>query len=218
VDVVSPLAREPPRQGTPCRVLYVKASDLAATEFCRALDMLGLPQCRVARWFGVSPRHIRRWRSGSRRLPHAVGIVCNLLTWLVTIEQVERVAFLIPARTNGGAKPAPRASLEGASQERSLRLAVKTPVAATLADPGVTTAEKVYRLMPGTCRWCEGDPQRPDFRFCGRPVVVQPYCEEHCRTAYLAPLVDSAASKWLFHLRRRTTSAAGRLPVTIPST
>jgi hypothetical protein len=128
---------------------------------------------------------------------------------------VERIEFVRTQRIRSGAT---KRELAQPSQERSLRLAVKTPVAATLADPGVTTAEKVYRLMPGTCRWCEGDPQRPDFRFCGRPVVVQPYCEEHCRTAYLAPLVDSAASKWLFHLRRRTTSAAGRLPVTIPST
>src|SRR5262249_56009627 len=58
-----------------------------------ALDTLGVTQRRAAKLFNVNPRHIRRWRSGARRVPHAVGIVCNLLaTGVVTIEQVEAAA------------------------------------------------------------------------------------------------------------------------------
>lgn len=91
-----------------------------------------------------------------------------------------------PARTNSSTD----ASLEKASPESSSRLAVKTPapavVAATLADPGVTTAEKVYALTPEACRWCEGDPQRPDFFFCGAATEKGPYCARHRVAAYAA--------------------------------
>jgi hypothetical protein len=125
----------------------------------------------------------------------------------VTTDRIERVAIPIPAQTNGGAAPAvvpvsartnggaelAPAPLEGASQERSLRLAVKTPAPATLArvepapaDPGQTIGEKILALGAQSCRWPLNDPQHPDFRFCGRPTVVQPYCEEHRRTAYMA--------------------------------
>ena len=65
------------------------ALSAAATEFRETLDAIDITQRHAARLFGVSPRHIRRWRSGSRRLPHA-------------------------ARTNGNAKPGPPAPLKEA--------------------------------------------------------------------------------------------------------
>lgn len=40
-------------------------------------------------------------------------------------------------------------------------------------------------LKPDSCRWPEGDPKDPDFRFCGEPCAAgKIYCEEHCAVAY----------------------------------
>ena len=64
----------------------------------------------------------------------------------MTIDQVEQAAVAIPARTNGSAKPGPPAPLLVApAPEQS---AVAPAEAATLADPGLTTAEKVVALTP----------------------------------------------------------------------
>jgi GcrA cell cycle regulator len=138
------------------------------------LDALGLTQHRIARLFNVSARHIRRWRSGARRVPHAVGIVCNLLAvGAVTIEQVEAA---VPARTNGGVTrpepPAPRVEPE--------------PELATRANPGSTITEEILALDRDTCRWPSGTPGRSDFHFCGRPIAKGSYCQQHHSMAHIA--------------------------------
>ena len=149
------------------------ALSAATTEFRAALDALNITQRRAAKLFNVTSRHIRRWRSGDRRLPHAVAIVCNLLTMgVVTIEQVEAAT----PRTNGGAEPKPPAPL------------LVEPARAEAA----TVAQKVYALEPGTCRWPLGDPQHPDFRFCGSPTVAPPYCNEHRIAAHMTPRPQQA--------------------------
>lgn len=44
----------------------------------------------------------------------------------------------------------------------------------------------VLDLRFDTCRWPVGDPQSPDFFFCGAlPYPGKPYCEGHCRQAYV---------------------------------
>ena len=41
-------------------------------------------------------------------------------------------------------------------------------------------------LRPGMCSWPEGEPGTEGFNFCGAPIVPgKPYCEEHCRRAYV---------------------------------
>jgi GcrA cell cycle regulator len=55
--------------------------------------------------------------------------------------------------------------------------------------PDLTTAEKVVTLAPKACRWPYGDPEHPDFRFCGSPVVAPPYCEHHHAMAYITPRI-----------------------------
>ena len=162
----------------------------AASELCETLDALGIAQHRVAQLFGVGPRSVRRWQDGDRRVPCGVSIVVRLLACgAVTIDQVEQAAVAIPARTNGGAKPEPPAPLLVApAPEQS---AAAPAEAAALADPGLSTAEKVVALAPGDCRWPCGDPGRPDFHFCGSPVARRPYCEHHRAMAYAAPLTGS---------------------------
>ena len=120
---------------------------MATTEFRATLGALGIAQHRVAQLFGVGPRSVRRWQDGDRRVPCGVGIVLRLLAaGMVTIAQVEQAAVAIPARTNGGAKPEPPAPLLVApAPEQSV---VARAEAAALADPGLTTAEKVVALAP----------------------------------------------------------------------
>jgi hypothetical protein len=148
--------------------LHVESSDPAAIEFCAMLGALGLAQQHVAQLFGVGLRNVRRWRSGDRRIPHGVGIVLRLLAaGTVTVAQVEQAA-----RTNSSARLKPPVPLLG-------ELALEQPAlagakGATLADPDLTTAEKVCALAPKACRWPYGDPEHSDFRFCDNPVVEKP--------------------------------------------
>lgn len=46
----------------------------------------------------------------------------------------------------------------------------------------------ILDLEPGDCRWPIGDPQTPEFRFCGKPQLeAKPYCPACCRIAYESP-------------------------------
>jgi GcrA cell cycle regulator len=48
----------------------------------------------------------------------------------------------------------------------------------------------VETLEDDSCRWPIGDPQHPDFHFCGAGALPgKPYCLEHCRAAFTAPTV-----------------------------
>jgi hypothetical protein len=172
--------------------IHAEASDLsvAGTEVREILGALGIAQHRVAQLFTVTPRSVRRWQSGDRHIPCGVNIVLRLLAaGAVTVAQVEQAAVPVPARTNGSAKPGPPAPLlvEPAPEQSALTRAK----AATLADPGLTTAEKVCALTPEACCWPCGDPGHPDFHFCGSPVAKRPYCEHHRTMAYVAPLSGS---------------------------
>jgi len=45
-----------------------------------------------------------------------------------------------------------------------------------------------FTLTDRMCKWPFGDPKKPDFHFCGRPVEVTiTYCAEHRAIAYQAP-------------------------------
>jgi len=113
--------------------------------------------------------------------------VINLLvTGVVSMDQVEQAAVLIPTQTNGNAKPRLPAPL---------LVEPAPPPAPALA---LTTAEKVFALTPKACRWPYGDPGHPDFRFCGSPVVAKPYCEHHRTVA-----AKRAAQVWRCRLSGR---------------
>lgn len=45
---------------------------------------------------------------------------------------------------------------------------------------------KLDKLGANMCCWPDGEPGTEEFRFCGKPAVPdKPYCEEHCRRAYV---------------------------------
>ena len=47
---------------------------------------------------------------------------------------------------------------------------------------------RIQTLAECHCRWPIGDPQHPDFHFCGKTKVAGlPYCEFHARRAFQPP-------------------------------
>jgi hypothetical protein len=156
------------------------ALSAAATEFRAALGALNITQRRLAQLFTVNPRTVRHWGYGDRRLPRGVAIVLRLLTTgVVTVEQVEAAALV-------STKPEPPAPLlVGPAPERSA-------LAPTLADPSLTTAEKIVALAPNACRWPYNDPRHPNFYFCSRPTAAPPYCNEHRIAARMTPRPQQA--------------------------
>ena len=46
----------------------------------------------------------------------------------------------------------------------------------------------IQTLTESCCRWPSGDPQQPDFHFCGKKKIPGlPYCEVHARRAVQPP-------------------------------
>jgi len=178
----------------------------SVAELRETLGALGLVQRQVAQLFGVSPRSVRHWQYGDRRVPCGVNIVCRLLAaGAVTVAQVEQVAVLAPVRTNGRAKPEPLVPL----------FVEPAPAQAALARAeAATLAEKVIALASEACRWPCGDPRHPDFRFCGNPVAEKPYCDYPRAMAYKprpqqAPVGGQKPSRLL---RRFVYSLPGKVP------
>src|SRR6516225_1992156 len=128
----------PERGEVPLRQRRPRAA--ATTEFGAALTTLGLPQNRVAKLFGVSCRHIRRWQHGNRTVPRAVRLVINLLVaGAISIDQVEAAADPVPAQTNG-VKPEPPARLRDEPEP-------KLP-ASLRVEPAPAPAEAAAALTP----------------------------------------------------------------------
>jgi hypothetical protein len=64
-----------------------------ATELCEMLGSLGLPQRRLAKILGSTPRHVRRWRRGERRVPHGIAVLLRLLVaGAIGVDQIEKAA------------------------------------------------------------------------------------------------------------------------------
>lgn len=61
------------------------------------------------------------------------------------------------------------------------------PSAEELVIP-LAERKTIETLAGNDCRWPIGDPQHPDFHFCGKTKVPGlPYCEHHARRAYQPP-------------------------------
>ena len=50
-------------------------------------------------------------------------------------------------------------------------------------------------LTASMCSWPNGEPGKPDFRFCGKPTAAgKPYCVPHCEIAYVPNTRKKAAA------------------------
>ena len=68
-----------------------------------------------------------------------------------------------------------------------------TPAVEELVIP-MAERKSIQTLVESSCRWPIGDPQLPDFHFCGKSKVNGlPYCEFHARRAFQPPQVKRRA-------------------------
>jgi len=77
----------------------------------------------------------------------------------------------------------------GNSVFRSLYLSDEpfVPPAEELVIP-LNERKYIQTLTESCCRWPIGDPQQPDFHFCGKKKIPGlPYCEVHARRAFQPP-------------------------------
>jgi GcrA cell cycle regulator len=66
---------------------------------------------------------------------------------------------------------------------RRLDLAMRRQPPAAKIDHKIITLDSLKANM---CSWPNGEPGKPGFRFCGKPVVFgKPYCAYHCEIAYV---------------------------------
>jgi GcrA cell cycle regulator len=73
---------------------------------------------------------------------------------------------------------------------RSLYLADAEPYVPPAEELVIPLNERKYiqTLTESCCRWPIGDPQLPDFHFCGKTKIPGlPYCEVHARRAFQPP-------------------------------
>jgi GcrA cell cycle regulator len=73
---------------------------------------------------------------------------------------------------------------------RKLYLADSEPYVPPAEELVIPPNERKYiqTLTESCCRWPIGDPQQPDFHFCGKSKIPGlPYCEVHARRAFQPP-------------------------------
>ena len=78
----------------------------------------------------------------------------------------------------------------GNSPLRNLYLGDTEPYVPTAEELVIPLNERKYiqTLTESCCRWPIGDPQQPEFHFCGKKKVPGlPYCEVHARRAFQPP-------------------------------
>jgi hypothetical protein len=156
------------------------------TEFDAALTALGIKQRSAAQWFHTSERNIRRWKSGTRKTPPGVMVTVRLMmAGKVGPADVELAAASISARTNGGTESELLVSLEEPPAPLEEALAPEQP--APVADLAPTTAERIFALGAGMCRWPFGSPGTSNFYFCSDSIAAGSYCKRHYAEACAAP-------------------------------
>lgn len=86
----------------------------------------------------------------------------------------------------GGRKGIVRAKKPQTKKPSPIRLRAVIPQTRA-QDLAIPEAQRrsIYDLTEATCRWPVGDPDKPDFFFCGaRPLTAHPYCAGHCAVAH----------------------------------
>jgi GcrA cell cycle regulator len=177
---------ESSERGSPLsgRRQYQRAA--AADEFRQTLAALGLTRTELAQLLGYAPRTIRHWAAGSRSVSHETTVLLRLArAGRISLADIEEAAAPVRAE-NGSATRGAQGTTNGLARPESVVAPTVNPEPGPLkhdplpAGSDLTTAEKVLALTPGACRWPIGDPQDPDFRFCGgKALQGEVYCSTH---------------------------------------
>ena len=69
------------------------------------------------------------------------------------------------------------------AEDRASDPGITEPAALDLTAPASKRLQLV-ELTEKTCKWPQGDPQSPEFAFCGHSTDAGPYCGYHSRIAY----------------------------------
>ena len=91
-----------------------------------------------------------------------------------------------------GPKPASQYDFKGRAEQRAASVGLKAHLISgeakrPLDDITMPTSRRLQliELTECTCKWPHGDPQSPDFNFCGHDASFEePYCAYHTRLAY----------------------------------
>ncbi len=95
-----------------------------------------------------------------------------------------------PVPPKAASAPSPRAPRRREASPRPALRVVAPPRPIPVAAPVFTVTETgegvaLVDLKPGMCRWPIGDPQDPNFKFCGGVAEADsPYCTRHAALAY----------------------------------
>lgn len=84
----------------------------------------------------------------------------------------------------------PRFAAVGNPALRNLYMGDSEPYTPPAEEVDIPLKERKYiqTLTENCCRWPIGDPQLPEFHFCGKKKVAGlPYCELHARRAFQPP-------------------------------
>lgn len=119
---------------------------------------------------------------------HRLGLAGRATTSRMKSHRSPRVRAVQAAKRGGLMRTRPNGLPN--SPLRSLYLSDTEPYVPPAEELVIPLNERKYiqTLTETCCRWPIGDPQQPDFHFCGRKKIPGlPYCEVHARRAFQPP-------------------------------
>lgn len=146
------------------------------------------------------------WREG-RSAAQVAAALGSDTTRNAVIGKIHRLGLADRSATASAAQSAPRVKAAKTTRPQAAACASTTtgavignvalalaPQIAIVADPleengvvvPITTRVTLMDLREAMCRWPLGDPNSPEFRFCGvkSPPGSGPYCRQHATIAY----------------------------------
>lgn len=106
------------------------------------------------------------------------------MTWTWTPEHIEMLTRL----WNDGLSTAQIGKMLGVSKNAVVGKAHRLQLAVRNSPIQRKEGAQIIELTANCCRWPEGHPGQPGFRFCGKQALPgKPYCPEHAARAYTQP-------------------------------
>ena len=161
-------------------------------------------------WTDERVEQLRQLWIEGKSASHIANLLGHGLTRNAVIGKVHRLGLAGRAKSSGASvsRPRPASADHGAQRAATPRAAPAArrmvrgatalaiqPQSAAEPDPeafeGVVLPMSlrvtIIELKEAMCRWPLGDPTSPDFRYCGSPATVGPYCGHHGGLAYQPP-------------------------------